>query len=246
MRKFIWSAVCMLLVYNIYAQPEYDEAIKANKEFEKATTDLVDKYKKIANETGTLSKAYNWIQYHVNRSGYEKHLDKMNKLFSETTGSTYVWKNVSRRMYDAEIALELKYPDKYEEYKKQKWIPKELPKDVDVKIPDTVIKGDDPLHGMRSIKIDEFEPGGFTWHGTFTRVGTENNFTAVWTGGNLKKNVEEKGLTIVKFVPKKEIQIKRKAGTYTGSYINGKWKGTAGWYPPGKNWYWTAEIHMNQ
>lgn len=102
---------------------------------------------------------------------------------------------------------------------------------------------------ISQITITEYAPGtgpnskSLTWNGTFTRVGTENKYNAVWTGGNLGgKQHAEQGLSITTYKPLEEIVIHRpRLGDYTGKYEKGKgWKGGASWYGPG--WYWTATI----
>jgi len=101
---------------------------------------------------------------------------------------------------------------------------------------------------ISQITITEHAPGAgpnsksLTWNGTFTRVGTENKYDAVWTGGNLGgKQQKEEGLSITTYKPRELIVIHRpKLGDYTGRYENGQWKGGASWYGPG--WYWTATI----
>lgn len=85
-----------------------------------------------------------------------------------------------------------------------------------------------------------------TWKGKFTRVGTKNDFTAEWTGGNLgSKRHIEKGLSIEKYKPREQIVINRpRLGKYKGEYQKGQWKGTATWYKTG--WYWEASIDTSE
>lgn len=101
---------------------------------------------------------------------------------------------------------------------------------------------------ISQITITEYAPGAgsnsksLTWNGTFTRVGTKNEYTGVWTGGNLGgKQHTEQGLSITTYKPREQIVIHRpQLGDYVGNYENGQWKGGASWY--GKGWYWTASI----
>ncbi|GEM_PF-4702886 len=101
---------------------------------------------------------------------------------------------------------------------------------------------------ISQITIKGYAPGAgansksLTWNGTFTRVGTENKYDAVRTGGNLGgKQHKEQGLSITTYRPREEIVIHRPGlGDYTGKYENGKWKGGASWYGTGR--YWTATI----
>lgn len=105
------------------------------------------------------------------------------------------------------------------------------------------------IGGIRKIVITEYEPNPSnkqvmknTWNGNFIRVGTENKFTGTWTGTNITGTHKEEGLTITTYIPKKKIVINRpKLGNYTGTYDNGKWKGSADWY--GAGWHWEASIH---
>lgn len=96
--------------------------------------------------------------------------------------------------------------------------------------------------------VTEVDPGKKTWKGTWVRIPRTQTFKASW-----KVNGREvaRDVTItVKSIDKRtnKIVIERSGlGEYYGILNPGRGvsRGTASWYPKGKNWSWTATIRMN-